>query len=342
MARSIPRGISAQTSITGILADLMPMPRIALVFGCTGQDGALLSRSLLQQGIEVIGVSRSSNPNLSTHRRLSIEGDMEITTSDLCDFREILELFMRYRPDEVYNLAAQSSVGLSFRQPVDTFNSIINGTINLLEVARFADYKGSLYFAGSSEIFGNTPSPANLQTRRQPLSPYAIAKDASLNTVQVYRQAYGLRCVTGILFNHESPYRSSTFVTHKIIDGALKCKKDSNYRLRLGDLSVARDWGWAEEYIGAMQLILRAEELNDHIICTGRMATLNYFVERVFSELGINWRDHVDLEPSLRRPAEILCSVGDPQPMAAAHGWRAQRDVDQVIQALIEAAQLGY
>lgn len=315
------------------------MTRVALVFGCTGQDGALLSRSLLRQGMSVIGVSRSSNPNLATHRRLSIQGELEITTADLCDFREILELFLRHRPDEVYNLAAQSSVGLSFRQPVDTFNSIINGTINLLEVSRFADYKGCLYFAGSSEIFGNTFSPANLSTPRQPLSPYAIAKDASLNTVQVYRQAYGLRCVTGILFNHESPYRSPTFVTRKIVEGALRCQKDSAFTLQLGDLSVARDWGWAEEYVEAMQLILRAPDLVDHVICTGRMVTLEYFVERVFSELGMFWCDRVELESSLRRPSEILYSVGDPEPMALAHGWRAQRDVDHVIQLLIESVQ---
>ena len=311
----------------------------ALVFGCTGQDGALLCHSLLKQGVEVVGVSRSSNPNLSTHRRLSIEGDFEITTADISDFREILELISRYSPNEIYNLAAQSSVGLSFRQPVDTFNSIINGTINLLEVARFADYHGRIYFAGSSEIFGNTYEPATIKTQRQPLSPYAIAKDASLNTVQVYRQAYGLKCVTGVLFNHESPFRSPTFVTRKIIDGALRCQHDSQYQLRLGDLSVARDWGWAEEYVEAMQLLLRADNLSDQVICTGRMVTLEYFVQRVFEELGLYWKDHVVLEDSLRRPSEILQSVGDPGPMAEEHGWRAQRDVDQVIQSLIDDAR---
>jgi GDPmannose 4,6-dehydratase len=307
----------------------------ALDFGCTGQDGALLSRSLLKQNIEVVGISRSSNPNLNTHRQLSIEGQIKVATADLCDFREILELFQCYQPSEVYNLAAQSSVGLSFKQPVDTFNSIINGTINLLEVARFAGYTGKIYFAGSSEIFGNTPVPANLQTSRQPLSPYAIAKDASLNTVQLYRQAYGLNCVTGILFNHESPYRSSTFVTRKIVDGALRCLREPSYRVKLGNLAVARDWGWAEEYVDAMQLILRAEKLTDQVICTGRMVTLEYFVSRVFSELGMNWRDYVVLESSLCRPSEIRTSVGDPEPMANLHGWRAQKDVDQVIHDLI-------
>jgi len=310
----------------------------AMVFGCTGQDGSLLCRSLLSQGMEVVGVSRSSNPNLSTHRTLGIAGELELTTADLCDFREILELINRHQPDEIYNLAAQSSVGLSFRQPVDTFNSIINGTINLLEVSRFAGFQGRLYFAGSSEIFGNTDQPADVGTARKPLSPYAIAKDASFNTVKVYRQAYGLRCVTGVLFNHESPYRSSAFVTRKIVEGALRCSREPNFRLQLGNLDVARDWGWAEEYVEAMQILLRADQLADQVICTGRMETLEYFVERVFSRLGLDWRACVELQESLRRPSEILRSVGNPEPMAVSHGWTAQRDVDSVIDALLAAA----
>lgn len=309
-----------------------------VVFGCTGQDGSLLARSLLQKNHEVIGVSRSSNPNLSIHDAIGIKNNFEITTGDICDFREMLELIARHEPDEIYNLAAQSSVGLSFRQPVDTFNSIINGTINLLEVARFAGYRGRLYFAGSSEIFGNTVNPANTQTRRQPLSPYAIAKDASFNTVQVYRQAYGLNCVTGILFNHESPYRSRTFVTRKIVDGAIRCKSDLSYRLSLGNLQVARDWGWAEEYIEAMQLILRADHLEDQVICTGRMETLEYFVECVFARLDLDWRNHVQLEENLLRPSEILQSVGDKDPMKRLHGWSAQIDIDGVVSRLIDHA----
>lgn len=310
----------------------------ALVFGCTGQDGSLLARSLLQQGFEVIGVSRSSNPNLSIHSALGILGEFEVTPGDLCDFRETLELITRFEPDEIYNLAAQSSVGLSFRQPVDTFNSIINGTINLLEVARFAGFPGRLYFAGSSEIFGNTPRPASAQSRRYPLSPYAIAKDASFNTVQVYRQAYGLKCVTGILFNHESPFRSSTFVTRKIVDGALACTRNAATKISLGNLHVARDWGWAEEYIEAMQILLRAEKLEDQVICTGRMQTLQYFVEQVFANLQLDWRQHVVIQESLLRPSEILESVGDPNPMLRIHGWKARTDVDGVIQRLVQDA----
>ncbi|KAF0653467.1 GDP-D-mannose dehydratase [Cyanobium sp. Copco_Reservoir_LC18] len=313
----------------------------ALVFGCTGQDGSLLCRSLLRQGIHVIGVSRSSNPNLSTHQQLGIANAVELTTADLCDFREILELVALHNPDEIYNLAAQSSVGLSFQQPVDTFNSIINGTINLLEVVRFSGSGCRMYFAGSSEIFGNTTQPADVTSPRQPLSPYAIAKDASFNTVNVYRQAYGMKCVTGILFNHESPYRSSTFVTRKIVEGALRCRLDPDHKLRLGNLSVSRDWGWAEEYVEAIQLILRAERLEDQVICTGRAVTLEYFVDRVFGELGMDWHSHVTLVEELLRPSEIEFSVGNPQPMQATHGWRARKDVDGVITALLASVSVA-
>lgn len=308
----------------------------AMIFGCTGQDGSLLARSLLAEGAQVIGVSRSSSPNLNTHQKLEIGGAVELATANICDFREILELINNQQPDEIYNLAAQSSVALSFKQPVDTFNSIINGTVNLLEVARFASYDKAIYFAGSSEIFGDTIIPADIHSERKPLSPYAIAKDASYNTVQVYRQAYGLRCVTGILFNHESPFRASNFVTRKIVEGALRCQQQKDFRLQLGDLSVARDWGWAEEYIEAMKIILRAEKQHDHVICTGRMVTLEYFVEKVFASLNLDWHNHVDIISSLKRPSEIRISVGNPMPMKEEHGWLAHKDVDSVIRLLLE------
>jgi GDPmannose 4,6-dehydratase len=167
------------------------------------------------------------------------------------------------------------------------------------------------------------------------LSPYAIAKDGSFNTVQLYREAYGLRCVTGILINHESPYRSGAFVTRKIVEGALRCKREPGYRLQLGNLDMARDWGWAEEYVDAMQILVRADQLADKVICTGRMETLEYFVDLVFTQLGLNWHDCVELKESLRWPSEIPRSVSNPEPMAQRHGWRAERDVDAVVDALL-------
>ena len=311
----------------------------AVVFGCTGQDGSLLSASLLKQGNEVVGVSRSSKPTLTTHYALGIADSITYVTADLCNFSEIHELLTRYRPDEVYNLAAQSSVGLSFLEPSSTFHSIINGTINLLEVVRISELPLRMFFAGSSEAYGNGPLPITLSAHRQPMSPYAIAKDAAFNVVKFYREAYGLQCVTGVLFNHESPYRSATFVTRKIIDGALSCAADADFRLQLGNLEVARDWGWASEFVEAMQLLLRAESLADQLICTGRMVSLEYFVEQSFARVGLNWTHHVELQPSLLRPTDIPQSVGDSKPMALHTGWRASKDVDAVIDTLLDASR---
>ncbi len=288
----------------------------------------------------MVGVSRSSSPNLSTHRALGIAGEVELEAADICDFRAVLELLQRHDPIEIYNLAAQSSVGLSFQQPAKTCESIVTGTVNLLEVARFAEFRGQMFFAGSSEIFGDTQGPADLTSMRDPVSPYAVAKDASLNIVRVYRDAYKLRCVTGILFNHESPYRPATFVTRKIVDGAMRCSKWKSTRLHLGDLSIARDWGWAEDYIEAIQLITRADQLVDQVVCTGRMVTLEYFVDRVFKALSLKWRDYVVQDKSFCRPSDIRCSVGNPEPMARRLGWRAEHTVDQVIDRLVEQALL--
>ena len=311
----------------------------AVVFGCTGQDGSLLSASLLRQGYEVVGVTRSPRRAVSaTHQALGLADVLSITTADLTDQRQVLELLTQLQPDEVYNLAAQSSVGVSFREPAATFSSIITGTLNLLEAVRVSQLPIRLFFAGSSESYGNSPLPVTVDAPRQPMSPYAVAKDAAFNAVKLYREAYGLQCVTGVLFNHESPYRPATFVTRKIIDGALRCAAEPGFRLQLGNLEVARDWGWAAEFVEAMQLLLRADTLSDQLICTGRMVTLRYFVEQAFARVGLDWQDHVDLVPALLRPADIRESVGDPEPMALLHGWRATKDVDAVIDALLEAA----
>ena len=307
-----------------------------LVFGCSGQDGALLSASLLRQGCEVIGVSRLRSKASSTHRALGIANSLKIIPADLTDSSQVANLLVNLKPDEIYNLAAQSSVGASFRDPAVTFSSIITVTLNLLEAVRVSGLNTRLFFAGSSESYGNCSLPVKIDTPRLPMSPYAVAKDAAFNAVKMYRDAYGLRCVTGVLFNHESPYRPSTFVTRKIIDGALRCAAEPGFRLQLGNLDVSRDWGWAAEYVEAMQLLLRADTLSDQLICTGRMVSLRYFVKEAFKRVGLNWEEHVDLTPSLLRPADIRESVGDPEPMARSCGWRATKDVDDVISELIE------
>ena len=311
----------------------------AVVFGCTGQDGSLLCRSLVRQGYEVIGVSRSRSSAPDLHQHLGIAESLRYVSADLCDFRAVLELLTHHQPSEIYHLAAQSSVGLSFREPAKTCQSIIDSTLNLHEVVRYLGDPIRVFFAGSSEVFKPSTLPLTLASPFCPMSPYAIAKAAAFHLVKLYRDVYSLQCVTGVLFNHESPYRSREFVTHKIIHGALRCVDDADFRLQLGNLQVARDWGWAEEFVEAMQLLLRNEVLSDQLICTGRMVSLQYFVEKAFARVGLDWKRHVELEPSLLRPTDIPESVGDPEPMANHTGWRAAKDVDAVIDALLGAAR---
>jgi len=311
----------------------------ALVSGCTGQDGSLLCRSLVLQGYEVIGVSRSSHSAPVLHQHLGISESVRYVSADLCDFRTVLELLTQYKPSEIYHLAAQSSVGVSFREPAKTCQSIIDSTINLLEAVRYLDDPIRMFFAGSSEVFESSPLPLTSASPIRPMSPYAVAKAAAFHLVKLYRDVYSLQCVTGILFNHESPYRSSDFVTQKIINGALRCVADADFRLQLGNLKVARDWGWAAEFVEAMQLLLRAEVLTDQLICTGRMVSLQYFVEQAFTRVGLDWMHHVECQSSLLRPTDIPESFGDPEPMANHTGWRASKDVDAVIDALLEAAR---
>jgi len=311
----------------------------AVVFGCTGQDGSLLSASLLRQGYEVIGVSRSSSRDISSHRILGIDSSIRYHTADLTEFRDILKLLTDYPPDEIYNLSALSSVGLSFREPAMTFQSIVNASLNLLEVIRYSGVTARVFFAGSSEMYGNAILPITIDTPINPSSPYAVAKAAAFQIVRLYREAYGLHCITGVLFNHESQFRSPSFVTRKIIDGALRCASDNTARLQLGNLNVSRDWGWAAEYVEAMQLLLRADSLSDQLICTGQMVSLQYFVRQSFAQLGLEWQSFVEVNTQLLRPSDISESVGDPQATTDAVGWTAQKHVDEVIQALLEAAR---
>lgn len=310
--------------------------KVAVVIGVTGQDGSLLSRSLIEQGHKVVGVSRSDRPNVRNLAELGIVEKVELASAEITDFRALLELIETHQPVEIYNLAAQSSVGLSYKQPVKTCESIVNGTVNLLEVARFLSYSGRIFFASSSEIFGNTEFGATRDTKTDPVSPYAVAKDAGMKFVRVYRESYGIQAISGILFNHESPFRSPSFVTKKIVDGAVRCSKDEGFKLKLGNLGVSRDWGWAEEYVEAMQLLTRADRLSEEVVCTGREATLQYFVERVFTAVGLNWQEHVVIDENLARPSDIRRSVGDPNGMKDRFNWAARFRVEQVVDKLVD------
>lgn len=313
----------------------------ALITGITGQDGAYLARLLLDKGYQVYGTARDAQmASLSNLERLGIHKQVSLLSMAPNDFRSVLHALTKAEPDEVYNLAGQSSVGLSFEQPVETLESISHGTLNLLEVIRFLQQPIRFYNAGSSECFGDTAGkPANEETPFHPRSPYAVAKAAAHWTVANYREAYNLFACTGFLFNHESPLRPVRFVTRKIISTACRIAAGSNERLSLGNISIARDWGYAAEYVDAMWRMLQLPEPEDFVIATGTTHTLEQFVEDTYRQLGLDWREHVTTDPGLLRPSEIMVSKGNPQKARKILGWQAQTSMHGVIKLMINAEQ---
>jgi GDPmannose 4,6-dehydratase len=313
--------------------------RTALICGISGQDGTYLAQCLLQKGYRVVGASRDAQiSSFGNLIRLGIREQVEVTSMALSDFRSVLQVLARYQPDEIYNLAGQSSVGLSFEQPVETLESISIGTLNLLEGIRLLDRDIRLYSAGYSECFGDTgDTPANEQTPFRPRSPYAVAKAAAFWQVANYREAYGLFACSGILFNHESPLRPERFVTRKIISAACRIAAGSNERLTLGSLDIQRDWGWAPEYVEAMWRMLAMAEPEDYVIATGQTHSLEDFVAEAFTRLGLDWRSHVDSDRALFRPSELLVSRADPSRAEARLGWKAQMDMRGVVCGIVAA-----
>ena len=316
------------------------MGKKALVCGISGQDGSYLARLLLQKGYEVHGTSRDAQISSFTNlRRLGIHDKVAFPSMAPNDFRSVLQVLAKIQPDEIYNLAGQSSVGLSFDQPVETLESISMGTLNLLEAMRFIGGSIKIYNAGSSECFGNTPDePANEETPFRPRSPYAVAKATAYWEMANYREAYDLFSCTGILFNHESPLRPERFVTQKIVKSAQRIAAGSDEKLNLGNISIARDWGWAPEYVEAMWLILQQDQPEDFVIATGQTNTLEDFVAAIFDSLGMDWKDHVSSDPSLLRPSEIMVSRGDPGKAERVLGWQAKSSMTDVARMMVDAS----
>ena len=270
--------------------------------------------------------------------RLGVLDKIELFSVAINDFRSVLQTIMKVEPDEIYNLAGQSSVGLSFEQPVETFESISVGNLNLLESIRFFSNSVKLYNACSSECFGNTNGEAaNESTPFRPRSPYAVAKAAAFWELANYREAYGLFACSGILFNHESPLRPERFVTQKIVAAACRIASGSKGKLILGNIDVQRDWGWAPEYVQAMWLMLQQDEPDDYVIATGETKSLENFVSAVFSRIGMNWRDHVEHNHDLLRPTDILISRANPNKARKILGWQAQHRMKDVVRMMVEA-----
>ena len=314
------------------------MTKKALIFGISGQDGALLARHLLDLGYDVHGTSRDKDAsNFANLVRVGVRERVSLYSASLTDFRSVLQVVSDIGPDEIYNLAGQSSVGLSFGQPVETLDSTIFGPLNILESMRVLKLDARLYNACSSECFGNTEGKATERTPFNPRSPYGVGKAAAFWTVANYREAYGLFACSGILFNHDSWLRPHRFVTRKIIAGAADVAERKTDRLKLGTLSIARDFGWAPEYVEAMAKMLRVDSPDDYVIATGQTHTLENFVNEAFAFFGLDWRQHIDIDEALLRPIDIMHSAGNPDKARSVLGWEAKVYMKDVVSRLAES-----
>lgn len=313
----------------------------ALICGISGQDGAYLAHLLLSKGYTVCGTSRDAQMSASRNLdRLGIRDRVKLESMALNDFRSVLQVLSKTEPDEVYNLAGQTSVGLSFEQPVETVESITVGTLNILEAIRFLNRPIRFYNAGSSECFGDTGGiAADETTPFRPRSPYGVAKAAAFWQVANYREAYSLFACSGILFNHESPLRPERFVTQKIVAAACRIANGSRETLRLGNISIERDWGWAAEYVDAMHRMLQQDEPDDYVIATGKSSKLQDFVEAAFAAVGLDWREHVLIDSSLLRPTDIATSLGNSTKAQRRLNWRATYCVEDIVRAMVQNRQ---
>lgn len=314
----------------------------ALICGVSGQDGAYLAQLLLAKGYEVWGTSRDAQvASFANLERLGIRMQVRVLSMAQSDFRSVLNTLSRSEPDEIYFLSGQSSVGLSFDQPAESIESVVFGALNLLESVRFLGRQVRIYHASSSECFGDV-SPgerANELTPFRPRSPYGVAKASAHWLIANYREAYGLYCCNGILFNHESPLRPERFVTRKIVSAACRIASGSEERLSLGRLDIVRDWGWSRDFVDAMWRMLQQNEPNDYVIATGMSNTLESFVATAFAQVGLDWRPHVDIDSSLFRPSEIAHSAGNPDKAMRGLDWKASVEFPELIANLVRAEQ---
>lgn len=297
--------------------------KTALITGITGQDGSYLAELLLGKGYFVVGVKRRTSL-ICTDRidHLLQNKNLEIVYGSMDDAGNLYRILSKYQPDEIYNLAAQSHVRVSFETPEETANCVGMGTLRLLEAIRSVSPNSRFYQASSSEMFGDNPeSPQTEETRLMPASPYACAKVFAHNLVRNYRISYGLHASSGILFNHESPRRGETFVTRKITMAAAKIKMGIQEKLYLGNLEAKRDWGYAGDYVEAMWLMLQQENPDDYVIATGKTVSVRNFLEIVFDHAELDIEKHVEFDQRLLRPHEVPLLLGDSTKAKAVLGW---------------------
>jgi GDPmannose 4,6-dehydratase len=320
------------------------MNKIALICGISGQDGAWLAQLLLDKGYIVIGTARDSQiSSFQNLKRLGIFEQVKTVSMSLVDFRSVLHVLSEVKPDEIYNLAGQSSVGLSFEQPVETLESHAIGTLNLLETIRFLKTSIRFYNACSGECFGDLKdnSSANELTAFRPKSPYAVAKAAAFWEVENYRNSYNLFACSGILFNHESHLRPERFVTQKIISAACRIANGSQEMLKLGNIKIRRDWGWAPDYVDAMWRMLQQKEPDDFVIATGQSYSLEEFINEAFRCVDLNWQDYVIIDETLYRPSESMNSCGSPAKAMHKLDWVPSLNMHDVVRKMMKEALLS-
>jgi len=313
--------------------------RHALITGVTGQDGAYLSKLLLESGYKVYGLDRrTSTPTTERLYYLEVADRVVLLDGDVTDQGSMVRALEAAEPDEVYNLAAQSFVGSSWRQPVLTTEVNGIGTVNVLEAIRLVNPKIRFYQASTSEMFGLTAEPVQSETSPfHPRSPYAIAKLFAHWTTINYRESYGMFACAGILFNHESPVRGIEFVSRKITDGVARVKHGLATDLRMGNLKAKRDWGFSGDYVRAMRLMLQADDAREYVVATGRAVTVEEFCRIAFAYAGLDWREYVRVDPQIARPADVPALCGNAAKVKAELGWQPTIMLEDLIAMMVEA-----
>jgi len=309
----------------------------ALITGITGQDGSYLAEFLLERDYEVIGMVRRSS-TVNFERISHIQDKVTLAPGDLLDEVSMIEILRTYRPEEVYNLAAQSFVQTSFGQPVLTGETTALGVTRILDAIRMVDPEIRFYQASSSEMFGKVHEvPQTESTPFHPRSPYGVAKVYGHWITVNYRESYGLHGTSGILFNHESPRRGLEFVTRKITHGVAQIHLGRETELRLGNLDAKRDWGFAGDYVDAMWRMLQQDTPEDFVICTGDTHSVREFCEVAFSHVGRDWQEHVTVDERFMRPAEVDLLVGDPTKAQRDLGWKATTNFEELVTSMVDA-----
>lgn len=310
--------------------------KTALITGVTGQDGSYLAEFLLSQGYRVVGMVRRSS-TINYDRIKHIQNDIEIVQGDLLDQMSIIDVLREYQPSEVYNLAAQSFVPTSFKQPVLTGEFTALGVTRMLDAIRLTDPSARFYQASSSEMFGKVVEvPQRETTPFYPRSPYGVAKVYGHWITVNYRESYNLFACSGILFNHESPRRGLEFVTHKVTHAVAKIKLGKAKDLHLGNLEARRDWGFAGDYVRAMWLMLQQEQPDDYVVSTGETHSVQELCEVAFAHVGLNWQDHVVQDQKFFRPAEVDLLVGDATKAAQVLGWKSSVTFQGLVQMMVD------